>query len=314
MSEAVCLPPARIAARGPTETPPPCRPAAPDFAVTAIADNLKVDQSEFKQMHRIGIARFSHKNLEKMTAVGPGKYDPLKGFAFISPRPAAPSVDSHSPRLCFAQKTPEEQEHDNRMSLRRNLLGLRDLFLKPMVSEHGEVDASPRWLRPTKAAAMRRKETLEIKASVVPQPPALPMTFSLSDGQTTAAQTAPISSSPRPSSSTVRKKESTAGESSLEAREASLRKTLARPSSATTKYSRGNHWVHGTVQHCAIAGVSVVNPKEGKTDAMYDLDRCTGVVQPAPPRVSMGTSPRFPGDLPLRRPATATVRVVEKHQ
>jgi hypothetical protein len=96
-----------------------------------------------------------------------------------------------------------------------------------------------------------------------------------------------------------------------------LRKTLSRPSSATVRFQSTAscpHWLNGCLRDTSLAGVAVGNPRDGKTDAMYNVIEGSEVVRTSSPRVSMGTSPRFPGSKPcppphkqLKRPHSARV-------
>lgn len=131
-----------------------------------------------------------------------------------------------------------------------------------------------------------------------------------------AAATAPPTT-PKPPPTSPRSAFAISASITAEQRLTSIRKALSRPSSASTRTSvhdahgGSGHWLAGTVQRSSLLGVCVANPRDGKTDSFYDVERSSSATKVAAPQVSMGTSPRFVGDQkiakPPSRPASARV-------
>lgn len=191
--------------------------------------------------------------------------------------------------------------------------------------------ASPRWMRPT-TSATKRRQTIEEEFAVrtaIATP--TPMRYSSSSPAAAAAAAAVAAAAdevvappnaaapPRPPPPPSRRggAEAAGGggpqvglrrfaAATEEDRLESLQRTLARPSSATTRCkpttASSPHWVNGCLRDTSLGGVAVVNPRDGKTDAVYDVQRASEAVRELSPRVSMGTSPRFPGQKPCAPP------------
>jgi hypothetical protein len=342
-----------------------CRAAAADYHVTSLEDPIQLLANEFRQVHRIGVARYTFRSQQQLVKVGPGSYNVEKGQQLTSPSSTHWTIASKSPRMGLVTKTLDEQRHDDALSRRENIKSFHKYFSRAILAkqqqqqqrlgspttglraaedaENAMLEASPRWMRPTSSTTQRRHTVQEQAATVAKAAAAapLPMKFA-SNGCVAAtceeddhqhqhkhaknkpsvdgsevAKTQPSSSSsaaaanptppappPRPPLRQHHKANTNptvviTDEDRLE----SFRKTLTRPSSATVRYSANSpHWLNGCVKDCSVAGVAVGNPRDGKTDAMYNVVPSSEATRVASPRISMGTSPRFPGEKPCPPP------------
>jgi hypothetical protein len=344
-----------------------CRAAAADYHVTSLEDPIQLLANEFRQVHRIGVARYTFRSQQQLVKVGPGSYNVEKGQQLTSPSSTHWTIASKSPRMGLVTKTLDEQRHDDALSRRENIKSFHKYFSRAILAkqqqqqqrvgspttgfraaedaENAMLEASPRWMRPTSSTTQRRHTVQEQAATVAKAAAAapLPMKFASNgcvaatceeDGHqrhhkhaknepsvdgSEAAKTQPTSSSSNPSPPPPRPpprqyhKANTNPNHRLHANPAvtitdedrleSFRKTLTRPSSATVRYSANSpHWLNGCVKDCSVAGVAVGNPRDGKTDAMYNVLASSEATRVASPRISMGTSPRFPGEKPCPPP------------
>ncbi|CUF16147.1 GPI-anchored surface protein, putative [Bodo saltans] len=252
----------------------------------------------------------------------------------------------------FARAILAKQQHQaqQRLTIGSPTGGKRSAALEE--AENAAVEAaSPRWMRPTSSTTQRR-QTIEAHSSLVTKAAAvapLPMKFAPSSTMTsnsattdegtpkekkrraaaktdTAEISAPVPTPPpRPPpparqhdhKKVVGKKNASAPVVTDDDRLESFRKTLTRPSSATVRYTaNAPHWLNGCLRDSSVMGVAVGNPRDGKTDAVYNVATSAAATQLTSPRVSMGTSPRFPGEKPClpphklqpTRPQSARVR------
>lgn len=285
-----------------------------------LLDLLRLDRGEFNHLNDISIAAYT--TLRPRPNLGPGTYDIRKGLGLTSPRVTCPSWAKDSPRLAQRRKSDEEREHDERETLRRNLAAYRTLFIGGAVT--GTDSRLPRCYHATESFAakqsiateerkkLERRKRDEKKKLVAAQRDAA-AAAEAADGATPRASTDAAAAGtlpPRSPRATQQQQQQHAADrhpsDSDDAqatvitpaiRDASIRKTLSRPSSASVKYSGGGHWCDGSITQCAVPGVTrrMHNPRDGKCDVFYNIDKAVAATTPAPPGVAFGSSPRFPG-------------------